>query len=60
MFGLGWTELLLILLIVIIIFGASRLRDLGSGLGQGIREFKKSISREDPKEEEEGKKEKGP
>lgn len=60
MFGLGWTELLLILLIVIIIFGASRLRDLGSGLGQGIREFKKSISREEPKEEEEGKKEKGP
>lgn len=60
MFGLGWTELLLILLIIIIIFGASRLRDLGSGLGQGIREFKKSISREDPKEEEEGKKEKGP
>lgn len=39
--GLGWQELLIILLIVIVIFGAGKLPQIGSGLGQGIREFKK-------------------
>ena len=41
---LGFQELLIILLIVIIIFGASKLPKLGRGLGEGIRNFKKGIS----------------
>ena len=47
MFGLGTTELLILLGIVIIFFGASKLPQLGSGLGQGIRNFKKSLKQAD-------------
>ena len=44
MFGsLGVPELLIILFIVIIIFGATRLPQLGKGLGQGLRNFKDSV-----------------
>ncbi len=43
MFGLGVQELLVILLIIILIFGASKLPQLGKGLGEGIRNFKKGI-----------------
>jgi sec-independent protein translocase protein TatA len=41
--GLGMSELVIILLIVIVIFGASRLPQLGKGLGEGIRNFKGSL-----------------
>ncbi len=43
MFGLGFPELILILIIVFVIFGASRIPELGKGLGEGIRNFKKGM-----------------
>ena len=42
MFGLGWTELIIILVIIMIIFGVGKLPEVGAGLGKGIREFKKA------------------
>jgi len=52
LFGpVGPTELLLIVLIVVIIFGAKRLPELGKSLGEGIKNFKKSVSPKDKKEE---------
>jgi sec-independent protein translocase protein TatA len=44
MFGLGATELLIILGIAILVFGATRLPEIGSGIGKAIRNFKKSIT----------------
>ncbi|MBI4433093.1 MAG: twin-arginine translocase TatA/TatE family subunit [Candidatus Omnitrophica bacterium] len=43
MFGIGMTELLVILLICLLLFGASRLPEIGKSLGEAIREFKKSM-----------------
>ncbi len=43
MFGLGITELLLILLVLVLFFGAKRLPELARNLGRGIREFQKEI-----------------
>ena len=48
--GLGVSELVIILIIVVVIFGASRLPQLGKGLGQGIRNFKDSIRASQEKE----------
>jgi sec-independent protein translocase protein TatA len=42
MFGLGATELIIILVIVVILFGASRLPEIGKGIGEAIKNFKKS------------------
>jgi sec-independent protein translocase protein TatA len=44
MFGLGHWELLIILVIVMIIFGAGKLPQIGEGLGKSIRNFKKGVS----------------
>ena len=47
MFGIGTTELLILLGIVIVIFGARRLPELGSGLGKAIKNFKTGVSGKD-------------
>ena len=47
MFGLGITELLVLMIIVLIVFGASRLPEIGSGLGKAIRGFKESVTGKD-------------
>ena len=49
--GLGWQELLIVLVIIALIFGASRVADLGGALGRGIREFR-TEARGDEEEEE--------
>lgn len=43
----GPQELILILLIVLVLFGASRLPQLGKGIGQGIRNFKQGLNEEE-------------
>jgi len=47
MFGLGWMELVIILVIVLVLFGAGKLPEIGSGLGKGIRNFKKATKGDD-------------
>ena len=47
MFGLGATELIIILVIVVILFGARRLPEIGKGIGEAIKNFKKSTSEPD-------------
>jgi sec-independent protein translocase protein TatA len=51
--GLGIWELVLILVIVLLIFGPSKLGDIGSALGKGVSGFKKSIQDKDTEETEE-------
>jgi sec-independent protein translocase protein TatA len=58
MCGLGTWELLLILGIVVLLFGAKKLPGLATGLGQSLRAFKKSVN--EPDELEEGKTETKP
>ena len=47
MFGLGVGELLIILVIVLVIFGAGKLPEMGEGLGRGIRNFRKAVKTPD-------------
>jgi sec-independent protein translocase protein TatA len=50
MFGLGFPEMLLIFVIIVLIFGTSRLPELGRGIGEGIKNFKKSV-RDEPEDD---------
>jgi len=49
-FGIGGGELLIVLFIVLLLFGATKLPQLAKGLGQSVKEFKKA-SKDDPDEE---------
>ncbi|MDQ6981723.1 MAG: twin-arginine translocase TatA/TatE family subunit [Mariprofundus sp.] len=51
MFGLGTTELILILIIVIVLFGAKRLPQVGAGLAKGIKSFRSNIADDDKKDD---------
>ncbi len=52
----GWTELLIILVIIVILFGGSRIAGLGGSLGKSIREFRTAMKEEDEPTESDGEK----
>ncbi len=47
MFGIGFPELIIILVIVLIIFGANKLPEIGAGMGKAIKNFKKATNEPD-------------
>jgi sec-independent protein translocase protein TatA len=51
MFGIGMPELLVILVIILIIFGAGKLPQIGEGLGKGIRNFRKATTKDKDQDE---------
>jgi len=50
MFGLGMQELIIVMIIVVVLFGATRLPQLGSGIGKAIKNFKDGIGEVSEKE----------
>ena len=52
MFGIGMPELIIILIIILIIFGAGKLPEIGAGMGKAIKNFKGAASEEEKKEKE--------
>lgn len=55
MFGLGTQELIIILVLVLIIFGAGKLPQVGSALGKGLRNFKEGVKTGEEEDEEDSK-----
>ncbi|HEY7709998.1 MAG TPA: twin-arginine translocase TatA/TatE family subunit [Candidatus Entotheonella sp.] len=53
MFGLGIQELMIIFLIIMVLFGAKKLPEMGKGLGRGIREFKRATENATADDDEE-------
>jgi len=53
MFGLGVQELLIIFVIIMVLFGAKKLPEMGKGLGKGIREFKNATNSMDDDDDDE-------
>ena len=49
MFGIGMPELIIILVIIMIIFGAGKLPEIGAGIGKGIKNFKKATHEDEDK-----------
>jgi sec-independent protein translocase protein TatA len=52
--GLGWQEILILLLILVLLFGAKKLPEIGRGLGESIRNFKKAIKGEENEDKKAG------
>ena len=50
--GIGWQEIVLIFLVLLLLFGAKRLPELARGLGKGIREFRKGQTEEGQEKEQ--------
>ena len=50
MMGLGMPEILIVLVIIVILFGARRIPEVAKGLGEGIRHFKTGMRGDDPRE----------
>lgn len=52
MFGIGMPELIIILVIILIIFGAGKLPEIGAGMGKAIKSFKSATADDEPKKTE--------
>jgi sec-independent protein translocase protein TatA len=52
MFGIGMPELIIILVIILIIFGAGKLPEIGAGMGKAIKSFKTATAEDEPKVKE--------
>ena len=48
MMGLGWQELSIILIIILLVFGAGKLPEIGTALGRGTKQFKAELSNDEP------------
>jgi len=44
MFGIGWTEILIVLVVALLVLGPKRLPEIAKGLGRGLRDFRKAMS----------------
>ena len=49
---LGWPEIIIILVVLLLLFGAKRLPEMGRSLGRGMREFKDSVTTSEPEPKE--------